>query len=74
MYICQPIGSLFSGWLCEPLGRKKAMILVNIPHIIAWMILYYSTELWEVFLAYVLLGFGTGIMEAPILTYVGEIW
>lgn len=74
LFICQPIGSLLSGWLCEPLGRKRAMIIVNIPHIIAWTILIYSTELWQVFLAFGLLGLGAGIMEAPIITYVGEIW
>lgn len=50
------------------------MILVNIPHIIAWLMLFYSTTLWEIFVAYALLGLGVGLMEAPIITYVGEIW
>lgn len=63
-----------SGWISEPIGRKKAMFLVNIPHLIAWTLLYYSTTLNEIFVAHILLGLGVGLMEAPIVTYVGEIW
>lgn len=73
-YISQPIGSAMSGWLSEPIGRKKAMILVNIPHIIAWTMLHFATTHYEVFTAAILLGLGVGFMEAPIITYVGEIW
>lgn len=73
-FICQPIGSVLSGWVSEPIGRKRAMILVNIPHIIAWLMLYFATSLEEIFVASVLLGLGVGFMEAPIVTYVGEIW
>lgn len=73
-YVCEPIGSIVSGWISEPLGRKRAMLLVNIPHLIAWLMMYNSTTLWEIFVANILLGLGVGLMEAPILTYVGEIW
>lgn len=72
-YISQPIGSALSGWLTEPLGRRRAMMLVNLPHIIAWTMLYFAQSAEEVFVAAVLLGLGVGFMEAPIITYVGEI-
>lgn len=49
------------------------MILVNIPHIIGWLMLYNATSLNEIYIAAVLLGLGVGFMEAPIVTYVGEI-
>lgn len=49
------------------------MILVNIPHIIAWVMLHFAQSLEEIFIAAVLLGLGVGFMEAPIVTYVGEI-
>lgn len=58
----------------EPLGRKRAMFIVNIPHVIAWIMMYRATSIFEVFAANVLLGLGVGLMEAPIITYVGEIW
>jgi len=72
-YICQPIGSLLSGVVLEQLGRKKAMMIVNIPHIVAWLMLFYAKDLTMLFAADVLLGLGIGFMEAPVLTYVGEI-
>ncbi|XP_062561783.1 facilitated trehalose transporter Tret1-like [Armigeres subalbatus] len=72
-YICQPVGSILSGIVLEPLGRKRSMILVNIPHIIAWLMLYRAGSLEEMYIAAILLGLGVGFMEAPIVTYVGEI-
>lgn len=49
------------------------MFLVNIPHVIAWILMYNATSIGEVFAANVMLGLGVGLMEAPIITYVGEI-
>ncbi|KAL7033165.1 hypothetical protein ACKWTF_007494 [Chironomus riparius] len=72
-FIFQPIGSIASGIVLEPLGRKKSMILVNIPHIIGWAMLHYASSLTELYIAAILLGLGVGFMEAPIITYVGEI-
>lgn len=73
-YLFKLCGSIFSGWITEPLGRKKAMFFVNIPHLLAWPMLYFSNSLTEIFIAHALFGFGVGLMEAPIVTYVGEIW
>lgn len=50
------------------------MILVNIPHIIGWYVFYNSTTIAELYFATILLGLGVGFMEAPVITYVGEIW
>lgn len=74
MNIFSIVGSLFSGIITEPIGRKRAMIFVNIPHIIGWFLLYFATSLTEIFIGVSLLGLGVGLMEAPIVTYVGEIW
>lgn len=72
-FLCQPLGSIFSGPLLDYVGRKKALILVNIPHLIAWLLMYYAWDVPSLFLANALLGIGTGIMEAPSVTYVGEV-
>ncbi|XP_055325703.1 facilitated trehalose transporter Tret1-like isoform X2 [Sitodiplosis mosellana] len=71
--ICQPIGGFTSGFLTEPLGRKYALIMVNIPYVIAWIMLYYANSLTMIYISFVLLGIGLGLMEAPIFTYIGEI-
>lgn len=50
-FIFQPIGSILSGIVLEPLGRKKSMILVNIPHIIGWFLLYSASSITQLFVA-----------------------
>lgn len=67
-------GSLVSGIITEPMGRKRALMVVNIPHLLGWYTLYLSTSLTHVFIGMALLGLGIGLMEAPIITYVGEVW
>lgn len=56
------------------MGRKRAMLFVNIPHLLGWFLLYFATSLTDIFIGMSLLGLGVGLMEAPIITYVGEIW
>ncbi|CAH0596285.1 unnamed protein product [Chrysodeixis includens] len=72
-FLCQPLGSIFSGPLLDHFGRKKALFLVNIPHVVAWLLMYYAWDVPSLFIGNALLGIGTGIMEAPSVTYVGEI-
>lgn len=72
-FLCQPLGSVFSGPILDYFGRKRAFFIVNIPHIIAWVLVYYAWDTPSLFIANALLGIGTGIMEAPAVTYVGEV-
>ncbi|XP_068619627.1 facilitated trehalose transporter Tret1-like [Battus philenor] len=72
-YLTQPIGALVSGPLVDYCGRKRANFLVNIPHLLAWILMYYAWNLPSLFVANALLGLGSGVMEAPINAYVGEI-
>lgn len=72
-FICQPLGGVMSGVITEPWGRKKAMFLVNIPFVAAWIMMHFASNATEVIIADVLMGVGVGFMEAAVLTYVGEI-
>lgn len=73
VFLTQPIGAIASGWITEAIGRKRAMLLVNVPHVAAWALFYWAESVTQMFVAGVLLGLGVGLMESPILTYVGEI-
>lgn len=73
-FVGQPLGSAISGMITEPFGRKKALFLVNIPHVIAWLMLYRADNLTMIFIGFAILGLDLGLMEAPIITYLGEIW
>lgn len=68
------LGSVVSGYITEPIGRRRSVFFLNLPHLAAWLMLYYSTTLNEVFIALALFGLSTGLIEAALITYVGEIW
>lgn len=58
--IFQPIGGFLTGFT-EPLGRKRALILVNIPYAIAWITLYFAHDLFMIYSAFAWLGIAIGM-------------
>nr|XP_018906862.1 PREDICTED: facilitated trehalose transporter Tret1-like [Bemisia tabaci] len=70
---CHPIGSLMSGLLQDKFGRKGAMMLVNIPIFMGWMILYFAESIHALYIVSVIMGLCTGLAEAPLHAYIGEI-
>ncbi|XP_017475702.1 PREDICTED: facilitated trehalose transporter Tret1 isoform X2 [Rhagoletis zephyria] len=71
--ICVPLGCLFSGLLTQPIGKRRAMQLVNLPILASWLLFHFSTRTEHLYAALCLSGLGGGLMEAPVLTYVAEI-
>ncbi|KAL1491254.1 hypothetical protein ABEB36_011875 [Hypothenemus hampei] len=71
--LCVPLGCLLSGFLTQPLGRRRTMQLVNIPFLSAWLLFSQATKSWHVFLASCMTGFSGGLLEAPTLTYLAEV-
>lgn len=73
-YATQPIGCLFTSVLNDKFGRRKTMMVVNIPFIIAWFLLAYADSVIEIGIGFALHGIGIGLMFGPCLTYCSEIW
>ncbi|XP_031622751.1 facilitated trehalose transporter Tret1-like [Contarinia nasturtii] len=74
MIILNLFGSLLSGFVTDPIGRKRAMILVSIPFIIGFCILYLCTSsVSAVFVGLTFLSLADGLMTTPIMSYLGEI-
>ncbi|XP_011292199.1 facilitated trehalose transporter Tret1 isoform X2 [Musca domestica] len=71
--ICVPMGCLFSGMLTQPIGKRRAMQIVNLPILASWLLFHFSTRTEHLYAALCLSGLGGGLMEAPVLTYVAEI-
>lgn len=65
-------GCLMTGFL-DPLGRKRSIILCNIPFFIGWIYLYYSDSVWAIYVTLAVFGLFSGLSEAPVLNYIGEI-
>nr|XP_018910589.1 PREDICTED: facilitated trehalose transporter Tret1-like [Bemisia tabaci] len=68
-----PIGSLTSGLLQEKFGRKGAVMMINIPIFIGWMTLYFAKSVYMLYAVSVIMGLCTGLAEAPLHAYIGEI-
>ncbi|KAG4080309.1 hypothetical protein HA402_010801 [Bradysia odoriphaga] len=71
--LCVPLGCIFSGMLTQPIGKRMAMQIVNIPILMAWLLFHFSTNVYHLYGGLCLVGLSGGLMEAPVLTYVAEI-
>lgn len=71
--ILVPVGCLFSGLVSGYLGRRKTMMLANLPFIAAWLLYYYSYNSAMLLSALAMTGITGGMLEAPVLTYVAEV-
>lgn len=63
-----------SGIITDRIGRRMTMILVSIPNIVAWLLLAHANSVPIIYISFACFGIGAGLMEAPIMTYLGEIW
>lgn len=50
------------------------LLLSSIPFIIGWTMFNYSNSLALIYVAFLILGLGSGLKEASSLTYTGEVW
>uniref|UniRef100_A0A8D8W6D7 Facilitated trehalose transporter Tret1 n=1 Tax=Cacopsylla melanoneura TaxID=428564 RepID=A0A8D8W6D7_9HEMI len=73
LLLCQPVGSIASCFVQGYLGRRKSMILVNLPLILGWYLLYLGESVEMLFTSAIISGLAIGFMEAPTLAYIGEV-
>lgn len=72
-YIMVPVGCALSGLVTTPLGRRRAMQVVNVPFFLAWLLFHFASSTPHLYAALFLTGLAGGLLEAPVLTYVAEI-
>nr|XP_012225934.1 PREDICTED: facilitated trehalose transporter Tret1 [Linepithema humile] len=58
-----PIGCFVSGPLSQYLGRKRMMMLTNIPFVMAWLVFHYSSNPAMLFAALAITGLTGGLLE-----------
>ncbi|XP_012288637.1 facilitated trehalose transporter Tret1 isoform X2 [Orussus abietinus] len=71
--ILVPVGCLISGPISQCFGRKRTMMISNLPFVIAWIIFHRAQSASMLFVALSLTGLSGGLLEAPVLTYVAEV-
>lgn len=72
-YIGHPFGSILSGFISDALGRRRALLLVVAPAVIAFIMLGFAETFEVVFIGFLLLSFIFGLKDAPSVIYVSEV-
>lgn len=67
------MGCIFSGAFSAPIGKRRAMQIVNLPILASWLLFHFATSAEHLYAALCLAGLSGGLMEAPVLTFVAEI-
>ncbi|KAK5646899.1 hypothetical protein RI129_005363 [Pyrocoelia pectoralis] len=67
------VGCTGSGFVTQPIGRKRSMQFVTIPYVFCWVAYYFSTKIWHLYLVLMAMGLFSGLVEGPFNTYVSEI-
>jgi len=73
LFVSHPVGCLISGIMQDKFGKKRCMIIANIPSILGWVILYFANSSVLLCASTLLMGFSTGFGAGSTSSYVGEI-
>lgn len=57
----------------DRLGRKKTLIMIEIPLIIGWLLIAFASNITMIYIGRVLVGFGSGLVGAPCRVYTSEV-
>jgi sugar porter (SP) family MFS transporter len=68
-----PIGCILGGYLSDRIGRKKTLILTEIPLILGWLIIAFASQIEMIYIGRLLCGLGSGIVGAPARVYTSEV-
>lgn len=66
-------GCILSGYLCDRLGRKKTLIVLQWPAIMGWLMIGFAPSIQWIYVGRILVGISSGMVGAPSRVYVAEI-
>ncbi|KAK3932868.1 Facilitated trehalose transporter Tret1 [Frankliniella fusca] len=71
-----PVGCILSGWLMDAIGRRRALLLTEIPLLLGWVLIATAAPvsgLYQIYAGRLLVGLGSGMVGAPARVYTGEV-
>ncbi|XP_054011860.1 facilitated trehalose transporter Tret1-like isoform X1 [Hylaeus anthracinus] len=68
-----PIGCLLSGYMMDVLGRKRSLIITEIPALLGWILIAFATDIRMIYAGRFFVGLGSGMVGAPARVYTGEV-
>ncbi|XP_011693005.1 PREDICTED: facilitated trehalose transporter Tret1-like [Wasmannia auropunctata] len=67
------LGAVPSGPMADKLGRKRTLLLLAAPFLVAWVIIVFASKLWLIYLARFVIGAAVGAACVVVPTYISEI-
>jgi len=68
-----PIGCLASGYLMDMFGRKRSLIITEIPALLGWLLIIFATDIQMIYAGRFFVGLGSGMVGAPARVYTSEV-
>jgi len=71
-------GCLLTSPMLDGLGRRRTMMLVNVPALLGWLLIATASHsqpwiLYQLYAGRLLTGLAAGLVSSPIVVYVGEV-
>lgn len=67
------VGGPLGGWFIEKLGRKRTILLSNIPFLFGYCLMIAASNVWYLFIGRLLTGLGSGMTTVAVPMYIAEI-
>ncbi|XP_011297405.1 facilitated trehalose transporter Tret1-like isoform X2 [Fopius arisanus] len=68
-----PIGCLLTGYLMDLLGRKRSLIITEVPAFLGWLLIAFATNVEAIYAGRFFVGLGSGMVGAPARVYTSEV-
>ncbi|CAH2107043.1 unnamed protein product [Euphydryas editha] len=68
-----PIGCIVSGYLMDNIGRRRTLIITEVPLILGWILISVAQNVPMIYIGRLLIGFGSGMVGAPARVYTCEV-
>lgn len=68
-----PIGCLASGYMMDMFGRKRSLIITEIPALLGWILIAFATDIQMIYAGRFFVGLGSGMVGAPARVYTSEV-
>lgn len=68
-----PIGCLLSGYMMDVLGRKRSLIITEVPALLGWILITFATDVRMIYAGRFFVGLGSGMVGAPARVYTSEV-
>ena len=68
-----PCGCVLSAYLTEILGRKRTLVVTELPAIVGWVMIATAPSIEWIYIGRVLTGVSSGMIGAPSRVYTAEV-